>query len=204
MEVFVDFLVINRDLVTLDIGYPGQRTWGINPDVWNADSLQRTTEGLISLLLTLKRKPLIRYAKNSLLAKKLATEIRYQITQEEKLFEFLKPDTPPILLILDRRDDPVTPLLTQWTYQAMVHELLGIRNGRVDLSDVPDVRPELKVPRFVEHVFASNSHIYRRLYFLKTKIPSSSQTCISTLATLVKMRKNTSRNSHQRPRAVIS
>jgi hypothetical protein len=26
----------------------------------------------------------------------------------------------------------------------MVHELLGIRNGRVDLSDVPDIRPELK------------------------------------------------------------
>lgn len=40
---------------------------------------------------------------------------------------------------------PVTPLLTQWTYQAMVHELLGIDNGRVNLSDVPDVRPEFKV-----------------------------------------------------------
>ncbi len=66
------------------------------------------------------------------------------MTQEEQLFDFRKTDTPPILLILDRRDDPITPLLTQWTYQAMVHELLGIHNGRVDLSDVPDVRPELK------------------------------------------------------------
>lgn len=27
----------------------------------------------------------------------------------------------------------------------MVHELLGIQNGRVDLSHVPDIRPELKV-----------------------------------------------------------
>lgn len=27
----------------------------------------------------------------------------------------------------------------------MVHELLGIQNGRVDLSLVPDIRPELKV-----------------------------------------------------------
>jgi vacuolar protein sorting-associated protein 45 len=35
--------------------------------------------------------------------------------------------------------------LTQWTYQAMVHELMGIKNGRVDLSHVPDVRNELKV-----------------------------------------------------------
>ena len=52
---------------------------------------------------------------------------------------------PPLLLIVDRRNDPVTPLLTQWTYQAMVHELFGIVNGRVNLSVVPDVRPELKV-----------------------------------------------------------
>ena len=27
----------------------------------------------------------------------------------------------------------------------MVHELLGIRNGRVDMSQVPDIRPELSV-----------------------------------------------------------
>ena len=70
--------------------------------------------------------------------------MRYQLTQEEQLFDFRKTDTPPILLILDRRDDPITPLLTQWTYQAMVHEMLGIFNGRVDLSTVPDIRPELK------------------------------------------------------------
>jgi hypothetical protein len=36
-------------------------------------------------------------------------------------------------------------MLSQWTYQAMVHELLGIRNGRVDMSQVPDIRPELSV-----------------------------------------------------------
>ena len=67
------------------------------------------------------------------------------MTQEEQLFDFRKPDTAPILLLVDRRDDPVTPLLSQWTYQAMVHELLGIENGRVNLSDVPEVRPEFKV-----------------------------------------------------------
>ena len=144
-EHFADYLVINPDLMSLNISYPTRRIWGNSPDQWNADSLQRATEGVIALLLSLKKKPLIRYARNSLLAKKLASEVRYQMTQEDQLFDFRKTDTPPILLVLDRRDDPVTPLLTQWTYQAMVHEILGIRNGRVDLSDVPDVRPELKV-----------------------------------------------------------
>lgn len=143
-EYFADYIVVNPDLLNLDLGFPKQRLWGNSPDVWSPDSLQRCTEGVIALLLSLKKKPLIRYEKNSLMAKKLATEVRYQMTQEEQLFDFRKTDTPPILLILDRRDDPITPLLTQWTYQAMVHELLGIYNGKVDLSDVPDVRPELK------------------------------------------------------------
>lgn len=143
-EYFADYIVVNPDLFVLNLGFPKQRLWRNSPDMWNPDSLQRSTEGVIALLLSLKKKPLIRYEKNSLMAKKLATEVRYQMTQEEQLFEFRKTDTPPILLVLDRRDDPITPLLTQWTYQAMVHELLGINNGRVDLNDIPDIRPELK------------------------------------------------------------
>lgn len=143
-EYFADFLVINQDLCSLNMGFPKQRIWSHNPDLWNSEALQRTTDGVVALLLALKKNPLIRYEKNSLLAKKLANEVRYQITQEEQLFNFRKTDTPPILLLLDRRDDPITPLLTQWTYQAMVHELLGIRNGRVNLSEVPDIRPELR------------------------------------------------------------
>lgn len=144
-EYFADYIVINPDLFTLNMSYPRVKIWGKSPELWDPNALQRTTEGLIAVLLSLKKKPLIRYEKNSLMAKKLATEIKYQMTQEEQLFDFRRPDTPPILLIVDRIDDPVTPLLSQWTYQAMVHELIGINNGRVDLSHVPDVRPELKV-----------------------------------------------------------
>ena len=52
-----------------------------------------------------------------------------------ELFDFRPTAGPaPLLLILDRRNDPVTPLLSQWTYQAMVHELIGIQNGRVRID----------------------------------------------------------------------
>ena len=64
---------------------------------------------------------------------------------ESTLFDFRLTQMSPLLLILDRRNDPVTPLLSQWTYQAMVHELISIQNGRVDLSEAPDIRPELRV-----------------------------------------------------------
>ena len=79
------------------------------------------------------------------MAKKLGSEVLHRMQEEQALFDFRLTQAPPLLLILDRRNDPVTPLLSQWTYQAMVHELLGINNGRVDLSKVPDIRPELKV-----------------------------------------------------------
>ncbi|CAL5868895.1 uncharacterized protein PFLUO_LOCUS3122 [Penicillium psychrofluorescens] len=143
-EQYADFIVVNSDLCALNMGFPLQRLWSHSPDLWNADALQRATEGTLAMLLSLKKNPLIRYEKNSLLARKLATEVRYHLTQEEQLFNFRRTDTPPILLVLDRRDDPITPLLTQWTYQAMVHEMLGIHNGRVDLHDVPEIRPELQ------------------------------------------------------------
>lgn len=33
------------------------------------------------------------------------------------MFDFGSHRASPVVLLLDRRDDPVTPLLTQWTYQ---------------------------------------------------------------------------------------
>lgn len=143
-EHFADYIVINPDLFSLDVTLPRWRLCSGNADIWNPDSLQRCTDGIVACLLSLKKKPLIRYTKSSPLTRKLASEVQHQMNQESQLFDFRKVDTPPILLILDRREDPVTPLLAQWTYQAMVHHLIGIQNGRVDLSEVPDVRPELK------------------------------------------------------------
>ena len=70
--------------------------------------------------------------------------LQYVMSSEPALFDFRPSATQPVLLILDRRNDPVTPLLTQWTYQAMVHELLGITNGRVDMSNAPDIKDELR------------------------------------------------------------
>lgn len=39
--------------------------------------------------------------------------------QESGLFDFRRSEVSPLLLVVDRRDDPVTPLLNQWTYQVV-------------------------------------------------------------------------------------
>lgn len=81
------------------------------------------------------------------MARRLGEELVQGMADQPELWDFRRGQTAPLLMILDRRNDPVTPLLTQWTYQAMVHELLGITNGRVSLGDAPEVRDELKVSR---------------------------------------------------------
>uniref|UniRef100_W5LMR1 Vacuolar protein sorting-associated protein 45 n=1 Tax=Astyanax mexicanus TaxID=7994 RepID=W5LMR1_ASTMX len=111
---------------------------------WEPTILPRVTQGLTSVLLALKKCPMIRYQLSSDMAKRLAESVKQIITKEYELFDFRKTEVPPLLLILDRSDDAITPLLNQWTYQAMVHELLGLNNNRIDLSRVPGISKDLR------------------------------------------------------------
>ncbi|KAJ1725666.1 vacuolar protein sorting-associated protein 45 [Coemansia erecta] len=111
---------------------------------WNPGALARTVQGLGALLLSLKKRPNIRYEHNSAMALKLGQELEYIMDHESNLFGAKAGDKKLHLLIVDRKNDPVTPLLTQWTYHALLNDLIGINNGRIDLSYMPDVRPEIK------------------------------------------------------------
>ena len=149
-EYFADYAPLLPSLFSLNYNpSPSNSLYGSTPNAWNPAALERSIQGVIGVLLSLKKKPIIRYERMSGMAKKLGSEILHRIQSEAALFDFRLTQVPPLLLILDRRNDPLTPLLSQWTYQAMVHELFGIRNGRVDLSMVPDIRSELKVCMFI-------------------------------------------------------
>lgn len=133
-EYFADYFAVNYDLFSFNLE-------GVT---FSDANLSRITDGIASVLLSLKKRPYVRYQKKSNLTYRVAQELTRRMSQETELFEFRRTDVPPLLLILDRRDDPVTPLLMQWTYQAMVHELLTIFNNRVDMKNVPGIREELK------------------------------------------------------------
>ncbi|KAJ8930511.1 hypothetical protein NQ314_016683 [Rhamnusium bicolor] len=135
-ELYMDYLAVNPHLFSIGL------STCMNSLQWNQGALQRSVQGIISLLLFLKKCPAIRYQANSRLCKDLGTRIDEIMSKESSLFAFGQ-NSQPLLLILDRRDDPITPLLNQWTYQAMVHELLTINNNRVNLSNVTGVSKEL-------------------------------------------------------------
>ncbi|CAG9862169.1 unnamed protein product [Phyllotreta striolata] len=135
-EFYMDYLAVNPHLFSLGISSC------LSSLSWNPPALQRTVQGLVSVLLSLKKCPVIRYQANSSVCKDLGTRIEEIISKESSLFAFSQTNNC-LLLILDRRDDPITPLLNQWTYQAMVHELLTINNNRVSLSDINGIPKEL-------------------------------------------------------------
>lgn len=137
-EFYGDYLAVSPHLFSLNIPACAE---GLT---WDPTHLTRSVQGITAVLLSLKKNPFIRYQQTSDMAKRLAEKVREVLSKEDKLFEFRHPDPPPLLLILDRRDDPITPLLSQWTYQAMVHELLTITNNRVNLSHIPGISKELK------------------------------------------------------------
>jgi len=136
-EYYVDYFAVGPSLFSFNIEKP------IIGMEWDPSSLLRTTQGISSTLLALKKCPIIRFQSFSGLARKLADNIRDTMLKESALFHFQRGENVPLLLILDRRCDPITPLLNQWTYQAMVHELLTIRNNRVNLVGIPGAPKDL-------------------------------------------------------------
>ncbi|KAL0016257.1 hypothetical protein SO802_003326 [Lithocarpus litseifolius] len=138
-EFYADFVAIDPYHFTLNM--PSNHIYML-PAVVDTSNLphfcDRVVDGIASIFLALKRRPIIRYQRTSDIAKRIAQEtaVKAVYQQESGLFDFRRMEVSPLLLVIDRRDDPVAPLLNQWTYQAMVHELIGIQDNKVDLRNI--------------------------------------------------------------------
>ncbi|KAG2399750.1 Vacuolar protein [Vigna angularis] len=151
-EFYADFVAIDPYHFTFHV--PSHYIYML-PAVVDPSTVQRfcdrVVEGLAAVFLALKRRPVIRYQRTSDIAKRIAQEATKLMYQEESgLFDFRRMEVSPLLLVIDRREDPVTPLLNQWTYQAMVHELIGIQDNKVDLKSIG------KFPKDQEEVVLSS------------------------------------------------
>nr|CAD1822036.1 unnamed protein product [Ananas comosus var. bracteatus] len=140
-EFYADFCAIDPYHFTLNMN---MNHIYMLPTVVDPPSTQsfcdRAVDGITAVFLALKRRPVIRYQRTSEIAKRIAQEsAKLMYEQESGLFDFRRTEISPLLLVIDRRDDPVTPLLNQWTYQAMVHELIGIQDNKVDLRNIGNV-----------------------------------------------------------------
>lgn len=151
-EVFCDFNAVNKDAFVLETPPPQS----LVSSFMSASQVRRLAEGLASLMVAQRRRPRIRYQKNSPFVQRLAAELVNVLKSDPGLYDYPARDT--VLLLLDRNDDPLTPLLTPWTYQAMLHEHIELRSNTLKLpADVQGAEEEGYV--FSEHddaFFANN------------------------------------------------
>jgi vacuolar protein sorting-associated protein 45 len=157
IEIFSDITPLNHDLFTLNIpnvvSLSSEGVWGDK----ERSLLNKLSERVFASLLTMRKFPVIRYQKSSKRCQELAFQVHQLLREDPDLMTSYagrsttghkntidNVDQSSVLLIVDRREDPVTPLLHQWTYQAMLHELLGIENNKVQLKQYSG--PDREVP----------------------------------------------------------
>lgn len=140
-EIFCNFLVLESNIFHFETPEAFSNIYGNSgkSDLY----LQEVAERLHCVSVSLGEDPWIRYAKDSTRAAKLAR--LYDTFWKEKKAEMCNLKTRKkrgTLLILDRAQDLVAPLLHEITYQSMVKDLIGhdseiisIDNPRYDDED---------------------------------------------------------------------
>lgn len=148
-EYFADVFAVGRDLFSLNLPSTSRMTQ--DPCQWSTydeRNFERIVDGLFAACLSMRMAPVVRFCAGSDLSRQVAEKLQLRMSEESSLVDQLvqeqSREATPVLLLLDRRNDPVTPMLNQWTYQAMIHELLGLENNRVNMSRVEGIRPELR------------------------------------------------------------
>ena len=76
-EYFADYAPILPSLFSLNYAPSSSHPlYGNSANTWDTQALDRSVQGLIAVLLSLKKKPVIRYEKSSPMAKKLGVEVQ--------------------------------------------------------------------------------------------------------------------------------
>jgi len=135
-ELFVDFMAFESRVFNFDIPqsfntfYNPSKTGEITCEVENV------AKKLVSLLATLGEDPIIRYYDPKGDRRTIAARVAFQLENELENLRKMDPTFPPktnyertTLIVVDRTIDTSGPLVHEFTYQAMVNDLIGLENG---------------------------------------------------------------------------
>ena len=160
-EMYLDFYIINSNVFHLNIESCICNLDMTPMEKWNQYDTQmyeRIYQGLISACLSNRMKPLIKSVKGSFLCQKLGKKLG---TFFDDNYDFIRKECGQnfngVLLLYDRKEDPISPLINQWTYQAQLHEILGIKNNVLEIKKgteglITNAKPEKYVISDVESI----------------------------------------------------
>ena len=127
-ELYLDYVVDNvnnnGNSGNLDSWHLNLRKCTSEFDLKNNNKINRIVEGINAYLISNNITPLIRYQKSSLTVKDICS----------KLNKSKSHDLKTLLLVIDRNEDYLSPLLTSWTYKAMIHQYFTLKNKTIDLT----------------------------------------------------------------------
>lgn len=140
-EVFIDYYVTDPEIFNLKL--PSLIGTLTSPDLAEGDEeyrlnqrlfLKRAVDGLFAVCMALRRIPTISYSVDSKLSQKITESLSDRVDKEytQNHRDFLPEGLD--LLIFDRREDPITPLIYNWSYQSLVNEFLGIEANSVKIK----------------------------------------------------------------------
>ncbi len=133
-EIYLDFISNESSVFHLDLPNTLDKLYGALPDPAYPALLGRK---LANLCVNLNEHPCIRYQGSSVYARDMATALHQSLLQYKR-------SNPQFLcngddarhdrergqfLILDRSFDPLSPLMHEYTYQAMANDLLDVDDG---------------------------------------------------------------------------
>jgi hypothetical protein len=133
-ELYLDYLPLNGRLFSLNL----PRLTDLRRDSLtrspNGGKAARVAGGVFSAICSLRVRPVIRFDAASPTAKLVANQLASLVSESADLFS-TPTDPEAVILLLDRRTDPVTPLLHLFYFASCVHDLLGIAKNVVDLRN---------------------------------------------------------------------
>nr|CAG8523248.1 6902_t:CDS:10 [Entrophospora candida] len=140
-ELFIDFMAREAQVYSFDDPLSFYRLYSPVENSSYENELRKIAKNLLSICVSLGENPLIRYQKQSdidyptkSLSYKLAVLLQAELDQYAKS----NPNFPPkdntrpqaVFFVFDRTIDLYTPILHEFTYQAMANDLLEIENGQ--------------------------------------------------------------------------
>ena len=141
-DQYADFVSLSEDIFSLaqrDAYVALNDPTAKDADVENAVS--DVVKGLLSVCATLGRVPIIRCPRGGaaeMVAQQLEKALRDHVAARGSMFSdahgFGGPSSRPILVIFERNFDLAAALQHAWTYAPLVHDVLGMRLNRVDIT----------------------------------------------------------------------
>lgn len=107
-------------------------------DVWSKDEKERLgamEESILSALCSMRKFPTIRYLKDSDLSVQLADRVSSRFKKLAMMYRSDFERQNNLVIITERKEDPITPLLFHWNYQSILHELFTIDCNKVKVGD---------------------------------------------------------------------